>query len=172
MFMVMIMFSAFAGRASLRIEAAGGEDGRFCVMPFIKSAVADHLPWGSGLSSFQSVYAGYHEAACGISRVWTRAHNVYMEGLLTFGIVFAILVAIFVVTFATIFIRGIFKRKNYGFAPKLGLAAIVLVAIHSAIDFSVQIPGMATSFTALLAPLVTISLRPSAGRRKRQSRSS
>lgn len=172
MFMVMIMFSAFAGRASLRIEAAGGEDGRFCVMPFIKSAVADHLPWGSGLSSFQSVYAGYHEATCGIARVWTRAHNVYMEGLLTLGVVFAILVAIFVVAFATIFIRGIFKRKNYGFAPKLGLAAIVLVAIHSAIDFSVQIPGMATSFAALLAPLVTISLRPSAGRRKRQSRSS
>ncbi len=169
---VMIMFSAFAGRASLRIEAAGGEDGRFCVMPFIKSAVADHFPWGSGLSSFQSVYAGYHEAACGISRVWTRAHNVYLEGLLTLGMVFIILAATFVLVFLTIFIRGMIKRKNFGFAGKLGLAALILVAIHSAIDFSLQIPGLTVSFAALLVPLATISTRPSAGRRKRQSRAS
>lgn len=170
MLAIVTMFSAFAGRASLRIEAAGGEDGRFCVMPFIKSAVADHFPWGSGLSSFQAVYAGYHEASCGISQVWTRAHNVYMEGLLTLGMTFVILTAIFILVFMTIFIRGIVRRKNFGFAPKLGLAAIVLVAIHSAVDFSLQIPGLATSFSALLAPLVTISLRPSAGKRKRQSR--
>lgn len=170
---ITIVFASLAGRALLRAEVQGTDDGRFCVMPRIVSAIGDYFPFGSGLASFRQVYAGYHDSACGISAVWYEAHNVYAEGLLTLGVAFPLLVAVITIWLATVFIRGIRNRRSLRFAGVLGLAALVLVAIHSALDFSLQIPGFSIAFAALLAPLVTISLRPAGGggtvRRKRSA---
>jgi hypothetical protein len=44
------------------------------------------------------------------------------------------------------------------FAPVGGLAALVLVALHSVVDFSLQIPGFNVYFAAVMAAAVTASL--------------
>jgi hypothetical protein len=50
----------------------------------------------------------------------------------------------------------------------LGLAATVLVALHAAVDFSLQIPGFAVFFAAFLSAVVTISLGRNGGEAERQ----
>ncbi|MCX8998134.1 O-antigen ligase family protein [Rhizobiaceae bacterium BDR2-2] len=166
---LLLVFLLFAGQTILRAEMRGLEDSRFCVMPGILAAIADHWPWGSGLASFEDAYAPYHDADCSINAVFKRAHNVYLEGLLTLGMFFPPLLIAGIGSLAFIFVRGLRRRRSYGFAGVLGLAALLLVVLHSAVDFSVQIPGFAISFAAFLAPVVTLCLRPARGGRDARS---
>ena len=168
------LFALFANRVAIRMETRLEDDMRFCYMPGIARAITDNWPLGSGLSSFAEIYAPYHAARCGVDAVVTHAHNVYAEGLLTLGAAFPFYVAFFVLVQLTIFIRGARKRRNYRYASHLGLAALLLVLLHSILDFSLQIPGFAMAYAVFLAPVVTLCLNPpgverDARKRQRQS---
>lgn len=167
-------FAIFGGKALLRAEIGGLNDARFCIAPGIMAAIRDQWPWGGGLASFATLYPPYHNPACGVTFVFLRAHNVYAEGLLTLGVAFPLLAAVFIVGLVAIFIRGIRKRRGMRFAGSLGLSALALVAFHSAFDFSIQIPGLAIVLAVILAPAVTLCLNPPGrvkGGRRRRSRS-
>lgn len=155
-----VLFALFANRVALRMEARLEDDMRFCYMPGIARAIADNWPMGSGLASFAEIYAPYHLARCGVDAVVTHAHNVYAEGLLTLGAAFPFYAAFFVLVQLVIFIRGARKRRNYRYASHLGLAALLLVLLHSTLDFSLQIPGFAMAYAVFLAPVVTLCLNP------------
>jgi len=45
-----------------------------------------------------------------------------------------------------------------GHVTAMGIAILVLALLHSALDFSLQLPGLALFFAAALAPLASISL--------------
>jgi O-antigen ligase len=146
------------------------DDMRFCYMPGIARAISDSWPWGTGLASFTETYAPYHAAQCGVDAIVTHAHNVYAEGLLTLGLAFPFYAAFFVLVQLAIFIRGARKRKNYRYASHLGLAGLLLVALHSTLDFSLQIPGFAMAYAVFLAPVVTLCLNPPGVGRDRSRR--
>jgi uncharacterized membrane protein len=160
---VSIVFAGVAGQTMLRAQIRGADDGRFCIMPGIVAAVRDYFPWGAGLASFREVFPAYRDPACGMYGVWDRAHNVYAEGLISLGVIMPILTVILVGYLIVVFARGVRRRKALRYAGCLGLAGLLLVAIHSAVDFSLQIPGFAMFFAAFLAPLVTIAMRPPGG---------
>lgn len=145
------------GQVSLRAEITTVADARFCMLPAILRSIDDHFPVGAGLAGFRLVFPAYRDPQCGVDFVWDMAHNVYLEGLLALGLLFPVLLVIVVVALMRIFARGRRTRKRYRFAPDLGLALLVLVLLHSGVDFSLQIPGFALYFACLLACLVTIS---------------
>lgn len=157
--LVAAAFAVFAGRTLLRAQIHGTEDGRFCIMPGVLTAIRDNLPIGTGLASFPDAYAPYHRPDCSITAIYMRAHNVYLEGMLTLGVAFPVLVAVAVGSLLFVFMRGVVRRRSYRFAANLGIAGVILVALHSAIDFSLQIPGFAIAFAVFLAPAATICLR-------------
>lgn len=148
------------GRTLLRAEIGGVGDTRYCVMPGILSAIANQLPFGAGLASFEDAFAAYRDPGCGLYGVWNRAHNVYLEGLFTLGIPFVFLAGFALLALARVFATGLKKRRGLRYAPEIGVCAVLLVVVHSAFDFSLQISGMAVIFCALLGPLVSISLNP------------
>ncbi|WP_162708288.1 O-antigen ligase family protein [Rhizobium cremeum] len=152
------ILGVIGGNVVLRADVRGAEDPRFCALPGIAASVRDHFPWGGGLASFQEIFPAYRNPSCGVFGVWDKAHNVYLEGTLGLGIMFPIALVIVVASLVYIFVRGIRERREYRFAGCLGLATLLLVALHSAVDFSLQIPGFALAFSLMLAPLVTISL--------------
>lgn len=161
-FVIMLMIFLWLGqRVMLRSNVQDVfDDGRFCVMPGILSAVRDHFPFGSGLSSFASVFPGYRDPSCGLIGVWDRAHNVYLEGVLALGLVFVIPFVVLTMWLIVVFMIGIRNRRSARFAGELGLSALMLILVHSAVDFSIQISGLAIFFAAMLAPIVTLCLRP------------
>ncbi|MNT01232.1 O-Antigen ligase [compost metagenome] len=164
------LFALFANRVALRMETRLEDDMRFCYMPGIARAIADNWPLGSGLASFTDIYAPYHAARCGVDAVVTHAHNVYAEGLLTLGGAFPFYLAFFVLIQLVIFIRGARKRRNYRYASHLGLAALLLVLLHSTLDFSLQIPGFAMAYAVFLAPVATLCLNPPGMEREERKR--
>ena len=154
---VIVIGIVFADRALFRTEVQGLDDGRFCVAPAILRAAQDNQLTGVGFATFRLFFPAYRDPLCGISGVWDRAHSVYLEAYLGLGLMFFAVLIVGVGTLVWTFVRGIGARRSLRPYPVLGLAVLLLVLAHSSIDFSLQIPGFAAVFAAVMAALVTIS---------------
>lgn len=155
---VVLVGLIFADRALFRAEVQGLEDGRFCVAPAILKAIKENQWTGTGFGTFRAFFPALRDPLCGISFIWDKAHNVYLEAYLGLGAMFAAVCLVGLVALVIIFVKGVSSRRRKRAYPLLGLASLVLVAAHSAIDFSLQIPGFAVIFAAVTAGLVTISM--------------
>ena len=166
---VVVLLAVFAGQAILRAKERRLEDDqRFCMLPGIWRAISDHWLTGTGLGTFRTVFPAYRDPACGILGVFDRAHNFYLEGFLGLGIVFPIATLVVFGVLAVVFRRGLAQRRRLRHYVLLGVAATVLVALHAAVDFSLQIPGFAVFFAAFLSATVAISLGRSQAETDRQ----
>jgi O-antigen ligase len=110
-------------------------------------AIANQPLLGSGLDSFEDIFRFYR--ASDIRELFNFAHNSYLEATLALGIpVAAILLLCFLWIFV-ITLRGAYQRRKDEIYPALGVGATVLVALHSLLDFSIQIPAVAVTYAAL-----------------------
>ena len=163
---VVLLLAVFAGQAILRAqERLLEDDDRFCFLPGIWRAISDHWLTGTGLGTFRTVFSAYRDPACGIFKVFDRAHNFYLEGFLGLGILFPVTVILAFSVLGRVFWHGLAQRRRLRHYVLLGLAATVLVALHAAVDFSLQIPGFAVFFSAFLSAVVAISLGRNSGER-------
>lgn len=152
------------GRVILRAEVQGTDDGRFCVIPGILRAVRDNFGLGIGSGSFRFYFPAYRSPDCGLVATWFRAHNFYLDTMLALGFVVSMILFIAVAVVLTgIYRAGLRRRRSKKPIVLGGAAAILLVALHSFPDFSLQVPGFAMSFALFLGLTATISLNP-AGR--------
>jgi O-antigen ligase len=164
-------FLAFSGRALLRAEVQGGSDGRFCIMPGLISGISDHFPFGTGLASFETAFTAYRDPDCGVYTVWNRAHDVYLEAVFTLGIAGVVLVAFGLAVILSCLVRGITARRRLRYIPESGFALVLLLVVHSAFDFSIQISGLAIFVAATLAPIVMVCVADSkAGSKTKRKR--
>ena len=153
------LFALFAGRSIYRMEEAGSEDGRWCSFASTIEAIKAHPIFGSGFGTFQDVFPAYRNAECaGIFGVWDRAHNFFLEGYLGLGLPFAVALLAGYAALIGALALGLRNRHLFRFAPATGLGSLVLVTLHSTVDFSLQIPGVACYFAAFMAAAVTASL--------------
>ncbi|MBX5012467.1 O-antigen ligase family protein [Rhizobium lentis] len=168
MIFIVLLLSMFAGRAILRAQERRLEDDdRFCILPGIWRAISDHWLTGTGLGTFRTVFSAYRDPACGIFGIFDRAHNFYLEGFLGLGVIFPVATFLAFTVLARVFWRGLSQRRRLRHYVLLGISATVLVALHSAVDFSLQIPGFAVFFSAFLSAAVAISLGRSHGEKDR-----
>jgi Lipid A core - O-antigen ligase and related enzymes len=154
----------FSGRAALRVETGGLEDLRFCVWPGILKGADDNWLTGVGLGGFEPYFPSYRDPACGTG-LWEYAHNFYLDAYFAIGIIFVPLVLVALTFLLTVLARGIANRRRSRPLVWAGIASVVIVAVHSMIDFSIQIPG----FGLWWAVLIALSARTSLGRQSRTS---
>jgi hypothetical protein len=153
------LFALFAGRSMYRMQAQGTEDARWCSFASTIEAIKDNWVLGAGFGAFQDVFPVYRNSDCvGIFKVWDRAHDFFLEGYLGLGLPFIAALAIGYMILIGVFIRGMRIRHKYRFVPIAGLAVLVLVSLHSIVDFSLQIPGVGVYFAAVTAATVAVSL--------------
>jgi O-antigen ligase len=153
------LFALFAGRSVYRMQELGSDDTRWCAFASTIAAIKDNWIFGAGFGAFQDVFPVYRDADCaGIFGVWERAHNFFLEGWLGLGLPFLAALAIGYFVLLAALIRGVRDRRQFRFVPVMGLAALILASLHSVVDFSPQIPGLAVYFAAIMAATVTVSL--------------
>lgn len=114
------------------------------------SIVRDH-PWlGVGLGAFQYAYPRY-DPSSGAQRV-EQTHNDYLQALVDGGIVGGLMALAFVVI---LFARGFIAAQTHHRRRRsivLGaLAGCFAIAVHSFVDFNLQITANAQLFLALAA---------------------
>jgi hypothetical protein len=154
---VVIVGVIVANQAVLRANVQGASDLRFCVLPGELRLLGDNWLLGTGLGTFRDVFPPYLDPSCGINYVWNRAHNVFLEGWVNLGLPFVILVIGVIGFLLNGFIKGLRSRRSLRFIPALGLSMVVIVMAHSAVDYSLQIPGFAVFWVAGLAPCMVIA---------------
>lgn len=138
------LFAVFGERLALRIETEGlVDEQRLCTYASAWQAIRERLVWGTGAGTFQDVFPAYRAEACGIEGHWEMAHSVPLEGWLTFGSAFLAAALIAYVTLIATYAKGLRERRRYRYVPLVCLAILLLVTLHSVVDFSLQIPAVA-----------------------------
>ena len=124
-------------------------EGRFLVWSDTLGAIADHLWIGSGFGTFEDIFPLYRSAA-NDEFVWDKAHNDYLELLLTLGLPAALAIFAAFLLIGWRCLRGVFERRRNSVFSMVAVSAIVLVSIHAGFDFSLQIQAVALVFAMLL----------------------
>jgi hypothetical protein len=151
-------FALFAGRATLRLETSNDES-RLCVFRSTWQAIRDNFPFGSGFGTFVNVFPAYRTAECaGSNGVWEAAHNSFLEGALGLGLIFIVVTAVLGTLLIRTFLRGRRERRRYRFSSVAGLSLLLLIGLHSLVDFSMQIPGVSLYVGSIFACYIAIAL--------------
>ena len=105
--------------------------------------ISEHpiLGWGAG--TFEGVFAKFQSDV-----FWTRtvrAHNEFLDNALGMGIPATVALNLAVALLGALCVRGVIVRRRNTIYPATGTAAILLVALHSIVDFTLQVPAVAAS---------------------------
>ena len=106
-------------------------------------------PWtGWGLGSFPAVYSLLQPPS--LPLYFDKAHSTYLELALDLGIPAALVLPAIILTLVSRCALGVRERARRRELPALAIAATVLVGVHSAFDFPLQIPALAVLYAAIL----------------------
>jgi O-antigen ligase len=117
-------------------------------------AMAEFMPLGSGLGSFQPVYRMYEDAAAVTPTYVVHAHNDYAELALELGIGGIALMAAFLWWWGRAALGAWRGRvgSNQPFARAASVASAIILA-HSLVDFPLRTAAISTCFAMCLALL-------------------
>lgn len=123
--------------------------------------IKDHPIFGAGLGAYQYVYTRYDQSS-GLYRT-EQSHNDYLQILVDTGILGGIAAAAFLVI---LFIRGFSGLQTRNLARRAittgALAGCFGIAVHSFVDFNLQVTVNAQLFLVLATLATTRPLNPAA----------
>lgn len=158
------LLQLLGGGVGARFNTMGlSDEGRFSTYRATLRMIWDH-PWlGDGFGSFEWVYPEYRTDDISLRGTWNRAHNSWLElasdgGMLMAGAVVIALLAAF-----GVLAHGVRTRRRDVIVPLAALGASAAGALHSMIDFSLQITGYAIVIAALLGAGLSQSFRSRQG---------
>ena len=131
-------------RSELTIE------GRMAVYPRLVEAIRDYPLTGTGYGTFEDMFPLYRDETVSPFGHWDKAHNSYLELMMELGLPASLMLFLAIGLLVWRCLRGGVTRHRDRYIPLIALAASVLVALHSLVDFSLQIPGVAIPYAALL----------------------
>ena len=138
----------FAGRL---LELGLNSADRLAVYKLTIVSILD-APWkGFGYGTFEYVFPMYRDNSLSPYGVWDKAHNTYLEIIQGLGIPIAALFFAMLLILVVRVGRAALTRRSSATAALVAVSATVIVALHSFVDFSMQIQAVALTWTALLA---------------------
>ena len=113
-------------------------------------------PWlGNGYGTFAKSFSLYRNESIG--GYYDKAHNTYLENIFELGYIPAIALFSVFLFMTLICLRGLWVRRRNWIYPAVGVAATVLVGVHSLVDFSLQIPAVAYLYALMMGGAVAQS---------------
>ncbi len=164
-----VLLIVLAGPSALRGLDRSIADERGMVFAYTTEAIADAPLTGTGLGTYPALYRLYRDGA--IQRVYDKAHNTYLELAAELGVPATVVLIAVVDGLAMLCLVGARRRRRAQAFPAAGAAAAALVAAHSVVDFSLQIPAVSVTFAALLGAACAQAW-PSEGQARRRASTS
>jgi O-antigen ligase len=124
------------------------ENSRLIAYQVITASTRDNPILGFGYGTFADSFRLYRTDT--INAYLDRAHNTYLENAFELGWPAALLLFAVIATLFLTCIQGLRRRGRDWIYPATGIAATVLVAIHSYFDFSLQMPAVAMTYACIL----------------------
>ncbi|MEP9357004.1 O-antigen ligase family protein [Xanthobacter sp. KR7-65] len=154
-----------------RLVKRGLEDqNRVAVYEIMVESIGEHPLLGMGLGTFRNVFPSLRTEELGMKGIWDLGHSTPLELAFEGGLPLVFVVLAFFILCGALLVRGIKRRPD---DPYILAALLVglLGALHSCIDFSLQLPGYAAEYMALTGLGVGRAMLP-AERARRYIRSS
>lgn len=106
---------------------------------------------GYGAGAFADIYPSVQTEGAAFFRTWSYAHNSYLETALEYGFPVTLFALIVMIAIALKVIRQAAMRAGRGVASLATSGSLVLVAIHSTIDFPVQMQAVSVTLIMMAA---------------------
>ena len=154
----LVQFSGSSTANRMLVAQSDGES-RNEVYALTLEALQERPMLGTGLGTFEPVFRQHRTSE--IRARFQKAHSTFLELALEFGLPGA---ALLFASIAFLFVRcliGVRVRQRDHLFPAVGVGVTVLVTAHSLVDFSLQIPAVATTFAFILGLAVAQSWRRS-----------
>lgn len=136
-------------RARLDQEGLQSE-GRYAVWKIATAAIGERPLTGYGAGTFSDVLPMFRNLTISKIGVWHQVHNSYLEAVLGLGWPVAVLGLLALIVLIGRCARAAVQRQRGSSATALAVGASALVALHSIVDFSLQIQSIAMIYAVLL----------------------
>ena len=167
-----VLFIAITGTAVVdRLDSATMESDKSAraeLYAMTERAIADQPVLGTGLGTFPEVFSIYRPQSFDPFVLPSKAHNSYLSNALELGIPATLLLLLALALVGAIAFQGLRRRRRGQMFPVLGLSAMVTVALHSLVDFSLEIPAVAVAYAAIAGVCCAQSFR-SRNKKKRSA---
>lgn len=121
---------------------------RFEVYSMTADAIDDNPLLGFGYGTYTDSFRLYRDDR--LHAHFDKTHNTYLENIFELGWPAAGVLFLSVFWLMLICLKGARHRGRDWVYPATGVAATVLVAVHSFFDFSLQMPGIAITYACIL----------------------
>jgi O-antigen ligase len=147
----LVLLQFLGGNVEQRIASAGlGDLGRLAAYRSTLRIIADNPWFGTGLGTFRSAFPAYRSADISIFGVWTVAHSTPLELAAELGIPLALMIAAAWVVAIIVLLRGTRRSRRDTVAPLAAFGVALAALLHTSIDFSLQVSGVAIVVFALV----------------------
>ena len=146
-----VALEVFGGVLAGRITARGlGDPARLEVYGDTLQMIAETPLWGTGLGTFEYVFPKYRHNESGVIGVVDRAHSTPLELAAELGIPAVSIVGLAgALVLVRLLLGGLRRRRDRAFSLA-AFSVALLGGLHSCVDFSLQIPGYAVVFAAVV----------------------
>lgn len=113
--------------------------------------IADR-PWiGFGAGTFEAVFPYFHRLPVSPDLVWDKAHSTYLALWVEMGVIAGTIPLLIVAMMAWRLLKAALERARDWTLPLAGFSVIVVAAVHSIVDFSLEIQANVLIFLAIVA---------------------
>jgi O-antigen ligase len=149
--LVAATFLVFGDVAVGKITRQGFHDeSRMAVYTITIRSILDAPLLGYGYGTFADVFPVFREQSVSTWGQWQLAHNTYLEVFQGLGILFGAMLVASIVLLILRCVKGAMTRQENETIPCVAAGVAVLLGVHSLVDFSLQMQGIAITFMALL----------------------
>lgn len=117
----------------------------------VMEMIRDRPLLGFGGNSFEYAYPLFHQAPVSVDLVWDKAHSTYLALWAEYGLVFGslplVITGLILFELALAYVRA----SGQEMLVRCGLGTILVAAVHSLVDFSLEIQAVTFVFVAILA---------------------
>ena len=131
-----------------------GQDARVQILPTVFTMIADAMPWGTGLGTFEQVYRLYELDALLMPTYMNHAHNDWLELALTAGLPGIALLLGAVICYVLALYRALVPSAAARSGIDLvraGLLVLLVLALASLTDYPLRTPSLACLAAAVIA---------------------
>jgi hypothetical protein len=147
---VMLYGKTFLERVG-RLETSDDLDVRLTLYRQTLQMIESRSVLGYGGQSFEFAFPLFHDPSFAPDFLWDKAHSTYLALWAEYGVIFGSLPILIVVYIFFGMLLSFFRRERPDYATLAGLGAIIIAAIHSLVDFSLEIQAVNFAFVAIIA---------------------
>jgi O-antigen ligase len=148
-----------ATRAFARFGGVSG-DLRWSIWQWSWPLVGQYFPAGAGVGSFTAVFPSAEQLAWVKPTYVNHAHNDYLEQLIEIGAVAPVLwLLVLLALVGPLYAAWTERRQQSGRIAMIGAAMLLLIALHSVVDYPLRRPAIAATCMVALAALLRMNAR-------------